>query len=273
MRAVEAVIGKFDQCRRRRSHRRGVLGRTAAEPRPGRGIAARVEHRVCPGGRPRLVRPGLLREHVLRVAAHRPAGRTGNQVHPSLHRRLGLLADAIEHPDGQVPGPHGHYRLHPGPASGRGEAGHALHAPRTGVGGNDHRRGARQAGIPDVLQRQVAPGRQRVRAARSGLRGGRRRRVAGQSGPGPAGGRPADRIGAEVPRHPRHDPAVLHVPGLPRAAHADPRHIPSTSTASGRRPPNFPSPIAKAQRNAAASRVWCRTTRPTPAKWPCSTTA
>ena len=70
----------------------------------------------------------------------------GNQVHPGLHRRIGLLADAVEHPDGQVPGAHGHYRLHPGPASGRGEAGHALHTPRTGAGGNDRRRGLAKQG-------------------------------------------------------------------------------------------------------------------------------
>ncbi len=129
-----------------------MLGSAAG---PGRRSAAKLRDPL--GGRPRLDRPGVLRQRLLQDPEHRPAGGGRGPLHAGLRRMHRVLADACGADDGDVSRPHPGHGLYRGPpASGRAPQASGLdHAPRAPP--HNAGRGPRGCGLPHGACRKVAP--------------------------------------------------------------------------------------------------------------------
>ena len=78
-----------------------------------RGRDPPAERRLRLHRRPRLGRARLLRQHLQRDAAHRPAGPRGHALHQRVRRRAALLADPRRPGERALPGAHRDHRLPP----------------------------------------------------------------------------------------------------------------------------------------------------------------
>ena len=113
---------------------------------------AQPELRLLPDRRSGLEGPGLLRQHVLRDAEHRPARSARGCGFTNAYAACPVCSPTrASIIDGQVSGPAGHHAVDR--RAQRADAVPALPAP----GGSNHRRGPEGGRLRDRLRRQVAP--------------------------------------------------------------------------------------------------------------------